>query len=34
MTTVSDVMTRGVRTMTPQDTVLLAAQAMDDSMSA
>lgn len=30
MTTVSDVMTRGVRTMTPQDTVLLAAQAMDE----
>jgi len=30
MTTVSDVMTRGVRSMTPQDTVLLAAQAMDE----
>jgi CBS domain-containing protein len=30
MTTVSDVMTRGVRSMTPQDTVLLAAQAIDE----
>ncbi|HSV33966.1 MAG TPA: CBS domain-containing protein [Ramlibacter sp.] len=30
MTTVADVMTRGVRTMTPQDTVMLAAQAMDE----
>jgi CBS domain-containing protein len=30
MTTVADVMTRGVRSMTPQDTVALAAQAMDE----
>jgi CBS domain-containing protein len=30
MTTVSDVMTRGVRSMSPQDTVVLAAQAMDE----
>jgi CBS domain-containing protein len=30
MTTVADVMTRGVRSMTPQDTVVLAAQAMDE----
>jgi CBS domain-containing protein len=30
MTTVADVMTRGVRTMSPQDTVVLAAQAMDE----
>jgi CBS domain-containing protein len=30
MTTVSDVMTRGVRSMSPQDTVMLAAQAMDE----
>jgi CBS domain-containing protein len=30
MTTVADVMTRGVRTMSPQDPVVLAAQAMDE----
>lgn len=30
MTTVADVMTRGVRSMAPQDTVILAAQAMDE----
>ncbi len=30
MTTVADVMTRGVRSMSPQDTVALAAQAMDE----
>jgi CBS-domain-containing membrane protein len=30
MTTVADVMTRGVRTMTPNDSVLQAAQAMDE----
>jgi CBS domain-containing protein len=30
MTTVADVMTRGVRTMTPADTVVQAAQAMDE----
>lgn len=30
MTTVSQVMTRGVRTLSPTDTVLLAAQAMDE----
>jgi len=30
MTTVADVMTRGVRSMSPQDTVMLAAQAMDE----
>ena len=30
MTTVADVMTRGVRTMAPTDTVVLAAQAMDE----
>lgn len=30
MTTVADVMTRGVRCMTPQDPVVLAAQAMDE----
>lgn len=30
MTAVSEVMTRGVRTMTPQDTVMMAAQAMDE----
>ena len=30
MTTVADVMTRGVRTMSPQDSVVLAAQAMDE----
>jgi CBS domain-containing protein len=30
MTTVADVMTRGVRTMTPSDTVVQAAQAMDE----
>lgn len=30
MTTVADVMTRGVRSMTPQDSVVLAAQAMDE----
>ncbi len=30
MTAVADVMTRGVRTMTPDDTVVLAAQAMDE----
>ena len=30
MTTVADVMTRGVRTMTPNDTVTKAAQAMDE----
>ena len=30
MTIVSDVMTRGVRSMSPQDTVALAAQAMDE----
>lgn len=30
MTTVADVMTRGVRTMSPTDTVVLAAQAMDE----
>lgn len=30
MTTVADVMTRGVRTLTPQDTVVLAARAMDE----
>jgi CBS domain-containing protein len=30
MTTVANVMTRGVRCMTPQDSVVLAAQAMDE----
>jgi CBS domain-containing protein len=30
MTTVADVMTRGVRSMSPQDPVVLAAQAMDE----
>jgi CBS domain-containing protein len=30
MATVADVMTRGVRTLTPQDTVVKAAQAMDE----
>ena len=30
MTTVADVMTRGVRTMAPTDTVVRAAQAMDE----
>jgi CBS domain-containing protein len=30
MTTVTDVMTRGVRTMAPTDTMALAAQAMDE----
>jgi CBS domain-containing protein len=30
MTTVADVMTRGVRTMAPSDTVVQAAQAMDE----
>ena len=30
MTTVAEVMTRDVRTMTPSDTVLLAAQAMEE----
>ena len=30
MTTVADVMTRGVRTMAPSDTVVKAAQAMDE----
>lgn len=30
MTTVADVMTRGVRTMAPNDTVVQAAQAMDE----
>src|SRR5512133_105060 len=30
MTTVADVMTRGVRSMSPNDTVVLAAQAMDE----
>ena len=30
MTTVADVMTRGVRTMTPNDSVVEAAQAMDE----
>ena len=30
MTTVADVMTRGVRTMAPSDTVVRAAQAMDE----
>jgi CBS domain-containing protein len=30
MTTVAEVMTRGVRTMTPNDTVVQAAQAMDE----
>ena len=30
MTTVSDVMTRGVRSMSPSDTVMLAAQAMEE----
>lgn len=30
MTTVSDIMTRGVRSMTPSDTVVLAAQAMGE----
>ena len=30
MTAVADVMTRGVRTMTPNDTVVVAAQAMDE----
>jgi len=30
MTIVADVMTRGVRSMSPQDTVVLAAQAMDE----
>ena len=30
MTTVSDVMTRGVRTLSPSDTIVLAAQAMDE----
>jgi CBS domain-containing protein len=30
MTTVSDIMTRGVRTMAPSDSVVLAAQAMDE----
>lgn len=30
MTTVSQLMTRGVRTLSPSDTVLMAAQAMDE----
>ena len=30
MTTVSDIMTRGVRSMSPSDTVTFAAQAMDE----
>jgi CBS domain-containing protein len=30
MTTVSEVMTRGVRSLSPSDTVVLAAQAMDE----
>lgn len=30
MTTVSEVMTRGVRTLSPSDSVVLAAQAMDE----
>ena len=30
MTTVSDVMTRGLRTMSPSDTVVFAAQAMEE----
>lgn len=30
MTTVADVMTRGVRSLAPQDPVVLAAQAMDE----
>jgi len=30
MATVADVMTRGVRSMSPQDSVVLAAQAMDE----
>jgi CBS domain-containing protein len=30
MTTVADVMTRGVRSLSPSDTVVLAAQAMDE----
>ncbi|MDB5868581.1 MAG: putative signal-transduction protein with domain [Polaromonas sp.] len=30
MTTVSDVMTRGVRSMSPTDTLVLAAQAMEE----
>lgn len=30
MTTVADVMTRGVRTLKPDDTVIAAAQAMDE----
>ena len=30
MTTVADVMTRGVRTMAPSDTIVQAAQAMDE----
>ena len=30
MATVADVMTRGVRTLTPQDTVVKAAQTMDE----
>ena len=30
MTTVADVMTRGVRSMSPSDTVSMAAQAMDE----
>ena len=30
MTTVADVMTRGVRSMSPQDPIVLAAQAMDE----
>jgi CBS domain-containing protein len=30
MTTVSQVMTRGVRTLSPTDTVVMAAQAMDE----
>lgn len=30
MATVADVMTRGVRTLTPQDTVVMAAQTMDE----
>lgn len=30
MTTVADVMTRGVRSLAPQDSVVLAAQAMDE----
>lgn len=30
MTTVADVMTRGVRTLTPEDDVIQAAQAMDE----